>query len=200
MWAFFVCLIVFLFFTGLATVSGYKTKEAWDKWHKPPVPEVTKKGQVNTADDNGSKIEDTKKIIEIKINRILEDAQQWLPKQKEHFLSESNRITSDAVQRGAGHSGSHVKLHIKNVNNFIETIDIYLKTVDRNIQDLLLNIGEDSIEKANDFEEQYQELVCFKESAEEAINWAKKQNYATCLKFTDKPTLDNIFKSKRYVR
>lgn len=37
MQSFIIYLIITLFFTGLAMVSGYKTKEEWDKWRKSKI-------------------------------------------------------------------------------------------------------------------------------------------------------------------
>ena len=82
---------------------------------------------------------------------------------------------NEAIHEGYSRSGVHIVFHIRNVNSFIETIDNYLKTAGRKVQDLLLEIGEDSLENANDFEDQHQEFVHFKAFAEEAIDWAKKQ-------------------------
>ena len=202
MWQFLLWLIVALFFTGLATVSGYKAKEAWDKHHihgkENALPKVSAVAQAVAP--NESKTENAEKIAKVKINRILEDAHSWLPKHKDFFVNETNRIVNDAINRGMGSSGPHVVLHVRKVNDFIEAIDDYLKEMNRNIQDLLLEIGEDSLVSASNFEAQKQEFVDFKKLTEDTIDWAKKQNYATCLKFTDKQTLDNIFKSKRYIR
>lgn len=140
------------------------------------------------------------KAIKIKIARISEDAEEWLPKQKESFLVESNRITNDAARRNVPNSGGHISRHIENVNNFIETIDAYLKKITRDIQDQLLVINVDSFETAEGFQDEYHKFLQFKASTETAIDWTKKQNYSICSRFTDKTTLDNILQGHIYAR
>jgi hypothetical protein len=151
-------------------------------------------------ESDGNENDNAKTIVNIKINRILEDAQEWLPKLKEQFLDEATRIMNDASSRGMAHSGSHVVLHIQNVNRFIELIDGYLKTTRREIQDLLLTIGEKNLEVIEEFHEENDKFGQFISAAGGAIEWAKEQNYSICARFTDKPTLDNIIKAKRYIR
>jgi len=195
-------LIATLTLFGFFTISGYKTKEAWDKRHEQSNNELLSAPLIDVQEkvSDKNKTKTNEKAIKIKINRILEDAQEWLPKQKKHFLNETNRITNDAINRGIGNSGPHAVLHIRNVNDFIESIDIYRKTMYRNIQDLLLEINENDLGKAGEFKPEYQQFTTFKTLTENAIDWAKKQNYSTCSRFIDKPTLDSILISKRYIR
>lgn len=45
MWQFIGWLCLTLLLTGLVTTCGYRTKDAWDKWHKQNTPQLTNKQQ-----------------------------------------------------------------------------------------------------------------------------------------------------------
>ena len=62
---FILWLLVTLLFTGGVTVCGYKTKEAWDKWHHVKTAVQTTIGQQNIA---GDLVEGNKTVIDKYIN------------------------------------------------------------------------------------------------------------------------------------
>jgi len=68
----------------------------------------------------------------------------------------------------------------------------------RQIEDELLTMGEEKFETTSWLEEEYSKYQKFIEFSRTAKNNLKSFNNEICLRFTDKPTFENILKSKPY--
>jgi len=140
-----------------------------------------------------------RKIIQVTINRILDDASDWLQKTVKQHETNSKAITNDFYNRNVNSSGEHITAHINNVNNFIDEIDNYAtEKINRAIEDLLLNEGEEDFKSTSWTTDEYQKCLTLIDKFKKVKNVAKEQNNKRCSRFTDKATLDHIIKINPY--
>ncbi len=138
------------------------------------------------------------KIAKVKINRIIDDANAWLQEKIEQNRPEMDKLIAQFNARGVVHSGMHIAAHIDRLNSLIKTINDYIKDMNRKIEDEVLRLGEEKFETIvwlKDEFAKYQEFIKFSETAK---NNLKLFNNDVCLRFTDKPTFENILKSRPY--
>ena len=180
-------------------MGGIMVKSGYDRKNEPLIVQENQSPPALQAERlSEENLQGETKIAKVKTNRILEDAKNWLEERIKQNYSESERIISEFNRRNTLHGGSHVSVHITRVYEFIKSLRIYIKEVDRNIEDLLLGIGEEKLEKASLFQDEHNEYQKIIQSFETTIERIKKHNYELCLRFTDKPTLDNILKNNSY--
>jgi len=138
------------------------------------------------------------KIAKVKINRIIDDANAWLQEKIEQNRPEIDKLIAQFNARGVVHSGMHIAAHIDRLNSLIKIINDYIKDMNRKIEDEVLRLGEEKFETVvwlKDEFTKYQEFIKFSETAK---NNLKLFNNDVCLRFTDKPTFENILKSRPY--
>ncbi|MBU0759418.1 MAG: hypothetical protein KKC66_01645 [Candidatus Omnitrophica bacterium] len=145
------------------------------------------------------KIQNNTKIARVKIKRIIEDANSWLKKEIEKDKEEKEKIISGFNQRGTLYSGMHVAEHMKRVDNFIKSCNDYIEKIDREIEDLLMPIGEQSFEDVNWLKEEYQEYSKFIQYSRKVKDTIKKENNELCIRFCDEPTFNKILQANPYL-
>lgn len=154
---FILWLLVTLLFTGGVTVCGYKTKEAWDKWHHVKTTVQTTIGQQNIA---GDLVEGNKTVIDkyinvtgagflseksatvgvakLKIGRAFEDCNKNITNIARGFPKESEAIANQFNARGTIASGMHLKAQMDLSINTKRKLDEEIDGLKRKIEDILI--------------------------------------------------------------
>jgi len=154
---FILWLLVTLLFTGGVTVCGYKTKEAWDKWHHVITAVQTTIGQQNIA---GDLVEGNKTVIDkyinvtgagslseksatvgvakLKIGRAFEDFNKNITDIAKGFPEESEAIANQFNVRGTIASGMHLKAQMDLSINTKRKLDEEIDGLKRKIEDILI--------------------------------------------------------------
>lgn len=135
-------------------------------------------------------------VAKLTINRIIKDAGEALQTYIKKNSEEIERINGDFNMRNMVHGGGHVKAHIERVNSFIREVKILIKETARKIEDSLLLVKMSKLEDLS--AEESRNYNSFIDTARQAAENIKKQNYNLCSRFTDTPTLDKILNSIRY--
>jgi len=177
---------------GIMVKNGYDRKREQSSINQSVVPRPVPESQT-------SERENKQKIAKIQINRIVEDAIPWLEDKIEQNKAETEKITSNFNSRGVLHSGMHIAAHMKRVNSFIKSINDYIKEMNRKIEDILLNVEEEKLESVTWLKDEHKKYSDFIEITKTVKNSIKQQNDELCLRFTDKPTFDNILKAHSYI-
>ncbi len=179
---FILWLLVTLLFTGGVTVCGYKTKEAWDKWHHVNTAVQTTIGQQTIAGDleEGNKTVIDKYIniagtsslsaeslnvdvAKLKIGRAFEDFNKVFDETVDGFPKESDLLAAQYSGRGLGRSSMHInaqkELSVKTKKN----IDKAIEELQRKIEDVLVDLlGKTSLRLAGvafvDEQKQFEEV------------------------------------------
>lgn len=138
------------------------------------------------------------KILKIQINRIIEDASSWLEQRIKQNMSEIEKIKNNFASRNTSYSGGHITTHINRVNSFIKSTNDYIKEMNRKVEDILLGLGEERLESVTWLKDEYKKYTDFLEKVKTAKSSIKQQNDGVCLRYTDKPTYDNILKANPY--
>jgi hypothetical protein len=153
---FILWVLVTLLFTGGVTVCGYKTKEAWDKWHHVKTAVQTTIGQ-NIA---GDLVEGNKTVIDkyinvtgagslseksatvgvakLKIGRAFEDFNKNITDIARGFPKESEAIANQFNARGTIASGMHLKAQMDLSINTKRKLDEEIDGLKRKIEDILI--------------------------------------------------------------
>lgn len=139
------------------------------------------------------------KIARIQINRIIEDADSWLKEKNEQNIAELEKIKNNFNSRNIAYSGMHITAHINRVNNLFKSINNYIKEMNRKIEDILLGIGEDKFEAATGLEDEYKKYIGFIDKVKVNKNSIEQQNEGVCLRWSDRPTFENILKAHPYI-
>lgn len=161
---FFTWLVLFLIFTGLTTICGYKTKESWDKWHKKPnqISSSNVLNQQNIGTLNGDAVIGNKTVIEnqvinaggvvsadsqskidvvkLRINRAFEDFDKALEEIIANFPNESERIAAQFNSRGTLSSGMHIKAQMDFSVGIKRKLDQEYESLKRTIEDILVEV------------------------------------------------------------
>lgn len=145
-----------------------------------------------------SEKETKQKIAEIQINRIIEDATPWLEDEIKQTKEETNRIANLFNKHGAVTGGEHIGKQIDRTNNFIRSTNEYIKEINRKIEDILLGVGEEKLDSVAWLKDEHRKCTDFIERTKKVKDSIKQQNNELCLRFTDKPTFENILKAHPY--
>lgn len=194
-WVIAVLIPVIVYYVDL---FGLKTRFFTTEFKTPSINEQF------VASQPTQKIQDLEeakqKIAKIKINRIIEDAAFWLEERIKQNMSEIEKIKYDFASRNASYGGGHVTAHINRVNYFIKSVNDYIREMNRKIEDILLGMGQEKFEAVAWLGEEHKKYTDFLEKVQAAKNSIRQQNDGVCLKFTDKPTYDNILKANPYIK
>lgn len=154
---FILRLLVFLLAFGFMTISGYKAKEAWDKWHcvTPAIQSIAT--QQNIAGDlvNGDKIvignhinitganpllekSSMVDVAKLKIKRAFEDFDKNIAAIAESFPEEAETIAEQFNARGMLRSGLHIKAQMDLSVNTKKKLDGEINGLERKIEDILI--------------------------------------------------------------
>lgn len=188
---FFIWLFILLFFTGTTIVLGYKTKEAWDKWHWEKSPHTAKEMSQppinnNAASQRGSLTDEPSKmeIVKLKIKRAFEDYEQVVETIKKDFPKESEALANKYNVNGVLSSGMHIKAQMELSTSVKEKLEQALTKLNRDIEDVLIeNFDKTALGSlGDDFTEEMQRLnkaksalheIC-KALADSAKSWEVK--------------------------
>lgn len=179
------------FMGGLMVKNGYEKKKEQSITSQTVAPQLAPESQI-------SEKETKQKIAKIQINRIIEDAVPWLNERIEQNKAETEKITSGFNSRGTLNSGMHIGAQIKRVNIFIKSINDFIKEMHRKIEDILLDVGEERLDSIVWLKEEDKKYTDFIERTKKVKDSIKQQNNELCLRFTDKPTFENILKGHPY--
>jgi len=139
------------------------------------------------------------KIIKVKIGRIIEDANNWLRGKVEKDKEETKAIIANFNKMGVLNSGTHVAKHIKRANSFIKSCNDYVRKIDREIEDLLMPIGEQNFEDTSWLKEEYKAYLEFIQYSKNVKDVLKKENNELCIRFCDEPTFNKILQANPYL-
>jgi hypothetical protein len=142
--------------------------------------------------------QNSREVIKVKVNKILEDADLWRQESIQANAREKGRITIDFNKRGALASSEHMIAHINRVNDYTKSANEYIKKLNGEIEDLLLSAGEGKFETANWLKEEYGKYSKFTESVKTTENNIKKQSSEFCLRFSDKAAFDKVLTEHPY--
>ena len=151
---FFATLLLF----GGSTICGYKTKEAWDKWHYVTNSLQTKVVQQNIAGDlvEGNKtvidkyinvaggdqslFEDVSKVgvAKLHISRSFEDFNKTIADIASDFPKDSDTLANQFNTRGLLQSGVHIKAQMDLSLNTKKKLDEEFEGLKRKIEDILI--------------------------------------------------------------
>ncbi len=186
----------------IGTMGGIMVKQGYERRNEAmAIKSVVTEKETLTLVENGLKKADKQnniKIAKVKINRIIDDAKAWLQEKIEQNRPETDKLIAQFNARGVVHSGMHIAAHIDRLSSLIKTINDYIKDMNRKIEDEVLMLGEEKFETVvwlKDEFTKYQEFIKFSETAKDNL---KLFNNDVCLRFTDKPTFENILKSRPY--
>lgn len=178
---------------GLMVKKGYERKET-----PPSVSQPEKSSQPEPSTTRKEDKQNEGRIVKIKINRVIEDANSWLREKREQNRTEIDKIKADVSRRNVYESGAHIALQIRRVNNFIKAINEYIKEANGKIEDLILGIGEEKFETTAWLTEEYQKYLKFIKTSEDAKNEIKHQNNELCSRLLDEKTFNAILKENPY--
>jgi len=185
-----ICAVVG-FMGGLMVRNGYEKKKEQSIISRTVVPQLAPESQT-------SEKEAKQKFAKIQINRIIEDAVPWIDERIEQNKAETEKITSGFNSRGTLYSGMHIGAQIKRVNIFIKSINDFIKEMNRKIEDILLDAGEEKLDSIAWLKDEHKKYTDFIERTKKVKDSIKQQNNDLCLRFTDKPTFENILKAQPY--
>ncbi|GEM_PF-5086848 len=135
---FLIWLFIVLLFTGASIVSGYKAKEAWDKWHAGKTIAVQIKN--SAGDSNPSPVNEASKIdvAKLKIKRAFEDCEQAVENIKKNFPEESDKLAVQFNRRGVLSSSGHIQAQMNlSITTKAKLVNL-LTELERNIEDVLI--------------------------------------------------------------
>lgn len=172
---FIVWILVLLFFTAGSIISGYKTKEAWDKWCQVSKPSQTVVFRQNISGDfvNGDKnivnipkadehVLDASKInvAKLKINRAIEDFNKAVDEVATNFPKESNKLAGNFNSRNMLTSGVFIRAQMDLSLNTKKNLDREIEALNRQVEDILVDVlGKTSLNTAGLEFEAEQKLV-----------------------------------------
>lgn len=176
---------------GIMVKNGYDRKREQSIMSQPITTQAVPESKI-------SEKENKQKIAKIQINRIIEDAGPWLEDHIKQNKEETDRIANLFNKHGTVNSGGHIAKQIDRTNNFIRLTNYYIKEMSRKIEDTLLGLGEEKLESVVWLEDEHKKYADFIERTKKVKNSIKQQNNELCLRFTDKPTFENILKAHPY--
>lgn len=161
---FILYLLITLFFTGGMTISGYKTKESWDKWrHVEPLSQAQKNIAGNIASASQPLSEDTTKVdvTKLKIKRAFEDFDKAIDEIASNFPKESDKIANLYNAHGVLGSGEHIQKQMDLSINTKKELDQQLQDLQRKIENALIEgVGKTTLQLAGDrFNDQQEVFV-----------------------------------------
>ncbi len=182
-------------------MGGIMVKQGYDKKKEQVLPKtniVAKKEPAAQSAQIDQNKQNAIKIAEIKINRLIDDANAWVQERIEQNRPETDKLIAQFNARGVIHSGMHVAAHIDRVNLLLKNINDYIKDMNRKIEDEFLSLGEEKFETAVWLKDEFVKYQGFVKFSETAKNNLKSFNNEVCLRFADKSTFENILKSHPY--
>ncbi|MFH0772031.1 MAG: hypothetical protein V1933_05375 [Candidatus Omnitrophota bacterium] len=135
---FIIWLIFSLVLAGFSTICGFKTKDAWDKWHRVSTLPQAMVPQYNKTD-----------VAKLKINRAFEDFDKTFTETVDGFPKKSSVLASQFSARGLARSSIHINAQKELSINTKKDIDKALEELYRRIEDILVELlGKTSLQSS----------------------------------------------------